>query len=312
MMKENFIEYMREVFDEKFRCETIKAELPLFLERYELHRGEIWGLPFVFAFDENAKDEPGEYAKMGRRLKTELGTDVVFVFKRLATAKRNSLIRNGVSFVVPGLQIVIPPNFRLHERVPRAVVPAQSLRPSSQAVVIRQLICGDVDGEELREIGKTIGYSEMTMSNVAAELSELGVVEVFDWPKRMRFKQSGRALWEALQARMKSPVVKRIYNRVGNPVLPKAGISELAERTMIGEGKRPVYACVKGDERKREFCDPVMYSDEAASELEVWSYRPDICGAEIDPLSLHLSMRDRNDPRIQGELEKMLGGVQWR
>jgi len=50
-----------------------------------------------------------------------------------------------------------------------------------------------------------------------------------------------------------------------------------------------------------------------ASELEVWSYSPELFAKKgvVDRFSLFLSMRENNDERIQSALEGMMEQVEW-
>ena len=153
--------------------EAISSELPLHMRRYSLYRGRLLGIDLVFATVNQDEQSASEYAQMALLFRRELSLPVVFVFQSLPSAKRNSLIRHGVPFVVPKWQLFLPPNLHLNERAPQTGVVRKSMRPATQAVVIRQLVRGDVEGRTAGEIAKTLGFSKMTLSNVSSELATL-------------------------------------------------------------------------------------------------------------------------------------------
>jgi hypothetical protein len=49
------------------------------------------------------------------------------------------------------------------------------------------------------------------------------------------------------------------------------------------------------------------------SELQLWSYQPDMVGKStmVDPLSLWISLKEDVDPRIQMALDEMMREIVW-
>jgi len=195
-------QYVRDVLDGAFRVEPFSAKLPLFLRRYKYYRGLLLGRELIFAVVPEDGQTPTEYAKMAVRLQSEFGRPVVFVYGRIALAKRNALIRNSVPFVVPMLQLFMPPYLDLHERGVKIVESRREMRPASQALIIRQLVKGDVEGKTSKEMAAALHYTQMTLSNVMSEIVELGLCEVEGWPKRIHFKCRGLELWNAALPRL--------------------------------------------------------------------------------------------------------------
>jgi hypothetical protein len=50
-----------------------------------------------------------------------------------------------------------------------------------------------------------------------------------------------------------------------------------------------------------------------AVEIEVWGYDPELFSLVgiVDPWSLHLSLKEHQDERVEAALEQMMRGVQW-
>jgi len=311
-IESKLVQYMREVLDGMFRIEAFDAKLPLFLRRYELYRGKTLGQELLFALVAKDEQSPTEYAKAALRLRSELGLPVVFVFDRLATAKRNALIRHMVAFVVPMLQMFLPPYLDLHERGVQVPEGRPVMRPASQSLVIRQLAMGDIEGLTAKEAARVLHCTQMTISNVVSEVSELGLCEVGGWPRRIHFKVQGRKLWEKALHRFRSPVQKVLPNAKPSCDFCVAGMTALSALTMIAPDPLTVYACSADDLKAEGVYEKPRYEDEARSLLQVWLYDPKICGDEyVDRFSLYLSLREDDDPRVMSAAEELLEEVKW-
>jgi|P827metagenome_2_1110787.scaffolds.fasta_scaffold02782_3 hypothetical protein len=312
-MNRELQEYLAKTVDSEFMLEAISPELPLHMRRYSLYRGRLLGIDLVFATVNQDEQSASEYAQMALLFRRELSLPVVFVFQSLPSAKRNSLIRHGVPFVVPKWQLFLPPNLHLNERAPQTGVVRKSMRPATQAVVIRQLVRGDVEGRTAGEIAKTLGFSKMTLSNVSSELATLGLADFKGWPGVVRFKARGRALWDMAYPYLASPVQCVVPNAVDPTNLPLAGLSALAEYSMIAPDSVPVYACTSKESKMPDICVRSADAGDARSLLQVWRYNPRLCGGEfVDRLSLILSLKSECDPRIQSEIDHMLKENTWQ
>ena len=311
-MKEQLEEYISKTVDGAFAVEAFRPDLPLHMQRYDFCRGGLLGLDLVFALVRDDVQSAGEYEQMAQLLKEEFARPVVFVFKSLATAKRNSLIARRVAFIVPRWQLFLPPNLHLNEKAPAEKWLRKSMRPTSQAFLMRQIICKDIEGKTYDKLARDFGYTKMTISNVISDLASIGLVEVRGWPHTIRFVDRGRELWDAALPYLASPVKRTIPNKLNPSSLCHAGLGALSEYTMIAPDSIPTYACTVGESRSNTICIPVEYEGDARSLLQVWRYNPRICGGgKVDRLSLFLSLRDGNDPRMAAELDALLEDVAW-
>ena len=101
-----------------------------------------------------------------------------------------------------------------------------------------------------------------------------------------------------------------------DPPGPCAGLTALAHYSMLAEPLNPVFALGREDWRtlgKRRRIDQLPGREPGALEIEVWSYAPTLFAGDgvVDRLSLHLSLRDAKDERIETALEEMLRGHSW-
>ena len=305
-------DYAKEIFGE-VHLEDVVVELPLYLRRFKLCKMMLLNRWYAIAsVDDDTLDVDG-YQAAKTKLEHVLGAEIVFCFDKLTSLKRNTFIKKNIPFIVAGKQFFLPPYLRLEESVVRKK--SERLSPSAQALIIRQLVCGDIDGCAADEISKLTGISNVTIHAAVQDIADKKLaVLTSSWPKRIKFEMKGRNLWDAALPMMKSPVVKTIYNSMsGLDGWIKAGESAMAKWTMLSPDKLPVYACMRGAQNGLNQLAVAENRYEARSILQVWSYRPDICHeGEVDKLSLYLSMRGEEDPRVQSELERLIGGMEWK
>lgn len=311
-MKELLEKYISTTLDRAFAAKSFSPDLPLHMLRYDFYRGRLLGRDLVFAIVRDDVQSADEYGRMAQLLKDEFSVPVVFVFRSLATAKRNALIARWVSFVVPKWQLFLPPSLHLNERHPEERPLRKAMRPASQAFLIRQIVCGDVEGKTYERLAHDFGYTKMTISNVLSDLASIGVAESKSWPHIISFKASGRKLWNEAFPFLASPVKRTIPNKLDPSALCRAGIGALAEYTMIAPDPMPTYACTEEECQNSKICVPVEYEGDARSLLQVWRYNPRICGSDkVDRLSLFLSLKDIREPRVESELGKLLEDMAW-
>lgn len=107
---------------------------------------------------------------------------------------------------------------------------------------------------------------------------------------------------------LKSPIYRVIYAEKNHlsDTLPLAGVSALAERTMIGEPiveqravSRKTFAGLKLDDVQEG-----ELPDSGTVQVQIWSYEPLVAGRQwIDKVSLALSLVEEDDERINGQLD---------
>ena len=97
--------------------------------------------------------------------------------------------------------------------------------------------------------------------------------------------------------------------------IPLAGISALAEKTMINSPPLLTYAIGTEEYRQTNIPKGFQHSpaDEADFELEIWNYNPKLFSKDgkVDPFSLYLSLKETTDERIETALEDLMEKIQW-
>ena len=128
---------------------------------------------------------------------------------------------------------------------------------------------------------------------------------------------TGKALYEAALPYILNPVQKRVYVKSCEAVerLPLAGISALAERTMLNPPDvvcRTVYKRDFADLEAVEIVD-AAWTSESYTELELWKYdpKPLMTDGRIDVVSLAASLKGSKDERVEQAIEDLMEGYEW-
>ncbi len=300
--------------------------IPLFLRSaYDLYEATLFTRRFIFAVERDGQSDatPGEYAKHDALLRNALGSEVAVVLARAPTYVRNRLVRQGVPFVVPGRQMFLPfLAVDLREREPRAVrAHREVVSAAAQALLLRHLLEHSMEGRQLKDVASDLGYSAMTVTNVADELETLGLCKVVRHGRirHLAFEAGGFELWKRASVHMNSPVrARRWVHRLkkGQVRMLAAGMTALERYTDIADDQVPTFALWQNEYRSRlEHGDlsGCENADDAEAAVECWAYDPLRLtrGDCVDRLSLYLSLRGSSDERVQKELKKLIGEMKW-
>lgn len=306
--------------------------LPYYLaDAFELVELEIADRPVLLAIDQNAGGAPAEVEQRMRKLGEVLESTVVYVTGALSSYDRKRLVERRVSFLVPGNQLYLPElGMDLREHFRKPVAP-RLLSPSAQAVLIVMLRHPEWTAQRTAaDVAAALGYSPMTASRAARELATAGLAELHKTPggQVIRLTKPGRDAWVLALPLLRSPVQRTVYALLRDCPLPLAGrggmvlagIPALAQQTMLAKDGPDVFACSQDTwKRWKEQVQLLPRADEHTQEVQIWSYPPTLNtdapgvppAVETDPLSLYLSLRDNEDPRVQAALEELMGQV-WR
>jgi len=296
--------------------------LPIYLSQaYAPYRTNLFGRTLFLA--ESLRPEPVTPRRLLRdlgMLRTALGTDVALVLREVSPWQRQRYIAQGLPFIVPGRQLYLPMLLvDLREHFPRAVPSGTAhLRWPSQAILLRQLLFHDLEGQSLHQLANRMGYSGMTLTHVKSELTSLKLCEEFrdGRTRRLRFPLSDHALWEKSRPYLRSPI-QGIYQVVESvEEQPLSGLNALALQTMLQEdGKkcvaihaRQLRSLIKAGE-----LNEALDESEALTTVEAWHYDPQLLtqSETVDPLSLFLSLEDNPNERVQLTLAEMMESRKW-
>ena len=243
----------------------------------------------------------------------------IFVPKAIDAPTRARLIEQRLPFIVPGNQLYLPDlGIDLREHFRRLRQHRESLSPAAQAAMLAYLLGLAPVRITPQDLAAQRGYSAMTMTRVADELDQAGLVasERVARNRWLTFPADRKAAWIQALALLESPVQSRVWVKgAGSLQLPRAGLAALAAVTDLSEPALPCLAVGPAAWRDLKKSDEVrvVHEDEADAQLELWHYDPVplLTSGGVDPLSLYLSLRTVDDDRVSMALDQLLDGLQW-
>ena len=292
--------------------------LPLFVSApYDFCRTSLWGRDCLIALNKGQNHPtPEQIIAQKKVIEKAIPGNILFVFPSGTKEFCQCLIKNQIPFMIPGRQLFFPeamvairedkfnrPDVKVHE----------FLSPWAQVILLYHLLNkGHGDELSFQDLQTHLNVNKVYVSRSAMELEQTGIAKIAA-VRRMKslvFVFDRHAIWDKMQVKLTSPVIKRIRieNLPANSI--SAGISALSEYSMLGDDADPTYA-IYGRGMKlnkaeiREFSGP---------HLELWKYDPRMLsrdGKTVDKLSLYLSLKDDPDPRVAGELQNMMEALEW-
>lgn len=320
------VEYLEKIVGAPVNLRQLTASrlsgLPVFLTSDYVFSEWRWlDQTLVLAQVKQGNEEPSatNVKSVQQLLVAHFKCPVVFVYPALEIYRRNRFLHLKLPFIVPGLQLFIPPFASLCEQFQRLTKPAK-LSAAAQATVLFQIMRPPPAGSLLNQWAEWLGYSAMTMTKVRDELvaDNLCVREVGAKPRGLRFLNQGHALWGSALPFLRSPVRLACWAIFKDrpKSLPVAGLTALSKCSMLEDDPIPTYACHEKAWKELLAVKSVRkldHQDEATARVECWRYEPGLLAenAIVDRLSLFLSMADSSDERIRLAAASLLDGMQW-
>ena len=308
------------------------VQLPRYIaQTYDMSKARLAGIEVLLMSNKDGAQALPALLKQRALIQNEAGVPVIWVGDTLQAYARREMVARRMPFIIPFKQAYLPPlGVEFQERALATRVDVkEKLHVATQVFLINTLLGNLPDALNPKEIAMYLGYSLMTMTRIKSELMEHGWLDL-DAHRRGQLWQltiEGEELWKAIKPYLQSPVRKRLWIRNPNPHiegLPLAGLSALAEQTMLGEPPNVVRAIGELEWRKLEReldADQVVpEAIDGSLELEVWRYAPqriktlntkegDINNGIVDPYSLFLSLKTMDDDRVQVAIKELLRGI---
>ncbi len=322
---------------------TGAEHLPFFLQNaYRFYRAELFGHPCLLMLATTPEGEtPAVVRKHWQAVGKHFQGDVVYLIETVSSYNRKRLIEQRVPFLVPGNQLYLPGlGIDLREYFkPGRQNEMTHLSAPAQALLLREVLQHDCAGLPAKDLAEKLGYSPMTITRAIKELTDrqLATAEKVGREKHLSFPATGRALWQAAQPVLQSPVTKRIWvawqdSKKGKAAIEgrTAGESALAHYTDLAAtgvkqwaitadswtalAKQPDVQVLASEPAN---ANPSTHSqtirkDGEAMELELWAYHPDVIVPGkpwVDPLSLWLSLAANTDERVEMARDTLLEQV---
>lgn len=288
---------------------------------YKFYDGEFHGMPLLFAEPKGKVATPRCLSVTANNLTSLLQLPIVFLLPACPAYERQRLIDKDVYFVVSEKYVHLP-MLLANERV-RKTKQAKTLTPVAQYLLLYHLQIGSIEGMAARDIEDKIPYSYASITLGLTCLEDLGLCKkVAEGSKRkvIHFDMKGMNLWEQAQPFFVNPVEERIYcdGLLSDDSFPECGINALAHYTRLNpDPERTIMMSVK-QLRNFKSSEALVRPNEFDGNIiiEAWKYPPvtaiGVKAEWVDKLSLAISLREDEDPRVEGEVERLINEIEWK
>ena len=288
---------------------------------YKFYDGEFHGMPLLFAEPKGKVATPRCLSVTANNLTSLLQLPIVFLLPACPAYERQRLIDKDVYFVVSEKYVHLP-MLLANERV-RKTKQAKALTPVAQYLLLYHLQIGSIEGLAARDIEDKIPYSYASITLGLTCLEDLGLCKkVAEASKRkvIHFDMKGKNLWEQAQPFLVNPVEERIYcdGLLSDDSFPECGINALAHYTRLNpDPERTIMMSVK-QLRNFKSSEALVRPNEFDGNIiiEAWKYPPvtatGVKAEWVDKLSLAISLREDEDPRVEGEVERLINETEWK
>ena len=273
---------------------------------------EYMGAQFVVLESKTAVHlTPVQCKKLTSNLSAVLGKPCVIMFDQLASYERNRYIEQGVYFVVSGKYVFLP--FFLINARDSAPINKERLQPAAQYLLLYHLQRKSLEGCTLSDMEKLLPYNYLAISRAVRQLKATYLVDVEvsnNGTKRIHFEKEGKQLWEVAEPLMQNPIKSVWYadEEVAQGVV--GGINALSHYSALNPERMQTKVIYDPAFRKSKEAGalPELNILDGGTRIEVWKYPPVIEKEDgfVDRLSLVLSLREEDDPRVEKEIELMI------
>ncbi|RXE69888.1 hypothetical protein [Sangeribacter muris] len=286
----------------------------------DFYNGNFRDTDLLFVKPKGANPTPRKCAIVSERLSQLFGLPVVFILAPAMTYERQRLMEKGVYFVMSEKYANLPMLVAM-EKVSSRKIPSH-LTPVAQYLLLYHLQVESIEGKSTKTIASLMPYSYESVSLGLTCLSDLGLCVKVALDSRSRavsFKSRGKELWEAAEKYVVNPVERRVYCDALNSErkFPVCGINALAHYTALNPDAERWVMVTGKDFKDMDADGSVLNPNEFDGNIiiEIWKY-PRVCRKHdsemyVDRLSLALSLRHDEDPRVEEEVEQLIKQVKW-
>jgi hypothetical protein len=293
--------------------------LPFFLmDSYEFFKLSIFEQSCLLMVPkESTEITPGLISKCYKQAQKNCEDCIIYAQSSLSSYNRKRLVEHNIPFIIPGNQMYLPHlgiDFREHFRKLHGKT-EKPFSPASQAVVIYALVRQTNEGLTSSHIVGKLGYTLMTINRVFTELKAAQIGEFFQEGRERCWTFSDkRTLWKQTAPFLRSPVKKRLWLK-SHQLKIIAGLTALSHLSLLAPPSLSVFAASmhQWEIWQKLGCEELPSADGADIQLEIWNYDPGLFAKNnvVDPFSLYLSLKAKQDERIESALEEMMEKIEW-
>lgn len=291
------------------------SELPVYLQRnYAFQVAEYAGVSFLLA-------KPFEKCNLTvlrkQRLQIEslTGMNCVFVFDSLNWYARDTMLKEGIPFILSDRQIFLPfLGIVLSQEKKHDLKRTEKLSSMSQHFLLMAIYHG-WSGMTVSAAANEVAVSKMSMTRCYDELEGLdpSLIRKSGRSRLFLWEHSSADLWKLMRNHFRNPVLRSYSLLEALDISDKklGGLSAIAHYTSLADYEYETFAVSPETEKdfslKSRFCVPE--DERPAMLIQVIPYDIEYAdGTAVDPLTaiLSLSEEERADTRIETAVDELL------
>lgn len=248
--------------------------------------------------------------KISERIESIKHIPAVFYFDNLLTYERDRLVEQGVYFIVAD-KFAFVPTLIINRLSTKSEI-KELFYPSTQYILFYHLQIESLGGLSLKELEDKVPYKYKTIAKSIKQLEALGLVSLEgSRNKKLVFELSGKELWDKASTNLIDPIKSIEYTSDVFPEGDIGGISALSHYSMLVPEDVPTRVLTAEWVREHKYSIPELHSFEDTQRIEIWKYPPSGTSGYVDKLSLFLTLKDDNDPRVEKEIAIMMNKIKW-
>jgi len=248
--------------------------------------------------------------KISERIESIKHIPAVFYFDNLLTYERDRLVEQGVYFIVAD-KFAFVPTLIINRLSTKSEI-KELFYPSTQYILLYHLQIESLDGLSLKELEDKVPYKYKTIAKSIKQLEALGLVSLEgSRNKKLVFELSWKELWDKASTNLIDPIKSIEYTSDVFPEGDIGGISALSHYSMLAPEDVPTRVLTAEWVREHKYSIPELHSFEDTQRIEIWKYPPSGTSGYVDKLSLFLTLKDDNDPRVEKEIAIMMNKIKW-
>lgn len=319
------IKHVMRGFHFEIQIQPINLELPIvFQKRYVFSILTIQDHTFLL-IKETRSGSLDTFVKQVRAIQNQIEQDVILVFNKLSDENKKKLLQVGLAYLDYQENVFIPQLGFLFSKTAPEIRIHNSLSSTEQKILIALLLHTKGLVIDMEEISYVTQLSVPSLYRHFREFKERGWLR--NKQKTYQFSKGKSVIFKESRELMDSPIKEVVmlsdkdFQRLKNEASVKTTyvsalsyIGELANLEMYGS-----YAISKKIYKTFEMT--LQQNILQGYRIEVWKYAPvsfdykknrwfgGVNEPLVDPISLYLTLRNDEDPRIQEEVAKLEGKI---
>lgn len=288
--------------------------------RFKFFEGHFKDVRLLFLKHKNLTDSltPAKCRKISVKISAALSIPVAFIFEKLQPIVRRRMVEQGVFFVISGKYAFLPNLFvnTLESKIPSKV--SQTLSSTAQYIFLYYMQRKECRFSTIREIQDQTTFSYLQIVRAIKELECSGLCESEYIPpkeKRIQFQSKSRGTWNKAVPFLRNPVKRTVFTDDEIHCMEDiriSGCNALAHYSDLNPVRQRVMALSKKTYMDTTLSGLATNPVEGNTVLQEWAYPPTILDGEyVDPLSLWLSLKDNQNPRIRIALDHIIDNMTW-